>query len=257
MERFENPSQKASEESAAGVKVNYTPLEAAIRWSGLLPSESQISAALSGESAVRADALSAWPTLRLNAERILDAIENRELRYAVSGSPIAEFPSLNQNGLTIRHVDLKTWMKRFYPDQKPDFLFSAAERLEFPLTIDAVKSLLLQREALQSQIELRDQALRGIREKQTVSLRTHSTPDSSDASQDPLSPRRETTYLNIVGGLLNLLLGHSPSGQPYSSFRTQEAIVSALVAHYGDRLGMGERTLHGKFAAAKQTLGQR
>ncbi|MFY2840733.1 hypothetical protein ACOTJF_03405 [Achromobacter ruhlandii] len=42
--------------------------------------------------------------------------------------------------------------------------------------------------------------------------------------------RSESTYLNIVGGLLTLLLGKSPNGVPYSSFETLESVISALVA---------------------------
>jgi hypothetical protein len=49
---------------------------------------------------------------------------------------------------------------------------------------------------------------------------------------ESLSTRAETTYLHIIGGLLRLLLGQSP-GNPYSSFKTQESIVSAMVAHFG------------------------
>lgn len=48
------------------------------------------------------------------------------------------------------------------------------------------------------------------------------------------------------------MLSQSPSGVPYSSFKTQEALVSALVAHYGGTMGITERTLNGKFANAKR-----
>jgi hypothetical protein len=62
------------------------------------------------------------------------------------------------------------------------------------------------------------------------------------------------TYLHIVGGLLTLLLGRTPSGQPYSRFQTQESIISAMIAHHGNKLGIAERTLEAKFAAARRTL---
>ena len=59
---------------------------------------------------------------------------------------------------------------------------------------------------------------------------------------------------NIFGALLALLLSQSPGGVPYSSFRTQEAIVSALVAHYSGIMGVTERTLNGKFALARRRM---
>ena len=79
--------------------------------------------------------------------------------------------------------------------------------------------------------------------------------DSADAERaNTPGPRSESTYLNIVGGLLTLLLGKSPSGTPYSSFLTQEAIISAMVAHHGNAMGITERTLQAKFALARRNL---
>ena len=54
--------------------------------------------------------------------------------------------------------------------------------------------------------------------------------------------------------MLTLMLGQSPSGIPYSSFKTQEALVSALVANYGGTMGITERTLNGKFANARKNV---
>ena len=54
--------------------------------------------------------------------------------------------------------------------------------------------------------------------------------------------------------MLTLMLGSSPAGTPYSAFNTQEAIIDALIAHYGHRLGISTRTLQGKFAAAKRSI---
>jgi hypothetical protein len=60
--------------------------------------------------------------------------------------------------------------------------------------------------------------------------------------------------LNIVGGLLTLLLGKSPSGIPYSSFETMDSVISALIAHHEGRAGISERTLWSKLAAAKRQV---
>src|SRR5690606_39768716 len=69
-----------------------------------------------------------------------------------------------------------------------------------------------------------------------------------------ISPRSEATYLSIVGGLLTLLLGQSPSGKQYSSFKTTDSIINALLAYYPGRAGLSERTLWSKFKAAKQHI---
>ena len=73
-----------------------------------------------------------------------------------------------------------------------------------------------------------------------------------DASEPGL--RSESTYLNIIGGLLTLLLGKSPAGSAYSSFRNMDAVVSALLAHHEGRPGISERTLWSKLAQARRHL---
>lgn len=74
------------------------------------------------------------------------------------------------------------------------------------------------------------------------------------AKEKPLGIRPETTYQNIIGGLLGLMLGKTPAGKSQSVFENQTAIISAMLAHYGSKPGISERTLEEKFAAANQSL---
>lgn len=69
-----------------------------------------------------------------------------------------------------------------------------------------------------------------------------------------IGKRSETTYLNIIGGLLALMLGKSPAGNPQSSFENQAAIIAVLLAHYDGKPGIAQRTLEDKFAAANRSL---
>ncbi len=71
---------------------------------------------------------------------------------------------------------------------------------------------------------------------------------------NPLIPRAETTYLNIIGGLLFLMLGKSPAGKAQSVFDSQAAIISALLAHHGGKQGIADSTLENKFAEANRCL---
>src|SRR3546814_13384159 len=70
----------------------------------------------------------------------------------------------------------------------------------------------------------------------------------------PSSYRAEATYLHIIGTMLELMLGQSPSGTPYSSFNSQEAIATAMIAHHGELMGITDRTLQAKFAQARRKL---
>ena len=66
--------------------------------------------------------------------------------------------------------------------------------------------------------------------------------------------RAETTYLNIIGAMLALMLGKSPAGKPQSVFDNQAAIIAALLGHHKGKPGISARTLEDKFAAAKRSL---
>lgn len=232
--------------------VLYRPIEAALRWSGLTRHEPYVLEVLNGRRLPEPDEFPQWPTLRRNAERIYDGILNKELRVAINGITVEDGVGAKPDdpNLTIRHVDLKDWMCRFYPAHRPAFLFSRLERKANPsLSLEAVEALFLEHEGLRLRIAQREEGIKKLREQ----LRAL---EQSAASGVPLGPRSETTYLHILGGLLTLLLGASPSGQRYSSFTSQDAIISALIAHHGDRLGIAARTLQAKFAAARRALGQ-
>jgi hypothetical protein len=69
-----------------------------------------------------------------------------------------------------------------------------------------------------------------------------------------LDTRAETTYLNIIGGLLDLMLGKTPAGKAQSVYDNQAAVINALLAHYEGKPGVARRTLEEKFAAAKRSL---
>lgn len=233
-------------------RVFYRPIEAAIRWSGLLRFETRILDAMNGKGVPDLDDFPRWPMLRLNTERIFDALRNGELPYGKSGVTSNDPSFLDDPDLTVRHVDLKAWMARFYPDQKPTFLFDEIERqLHSAIGIDAVQALLADRVALKARLAEKERSFDVLHERHRVLCKRI---ESLSVAEHDVSPRSEGTYLNIVGGLLGLLLGKSPGGKPYSSFETMESVISALLAHHAGRPGMAERTLWAKLAQARRHL---
>ena len=233
-------------------RVFYRPIEAAIRWSGLLRFETRILDAMNGKGVPDLNDFPRWPMLRLNTERIFDGLRNGELPYGKSGVTSNDPSFLDDPDLTVRHVDLKTWMARFYPDQKPTFLFDEIERqLHSAIGIDAVQALLADRVALKARLAEKERSFDVLHERHRVLCKRI---ESLSVAEHEVSPRSEGTYLNIVGGLLGLLLGKSPSGKPYSSFETMESVISALLAHHAGQPGMAERTLWAKLAQARRHL---
>ncbi|MFT4510348.1 hypothetical protein [Caballeronia sp. 15711] len=89
----------------------------------------------------------------------------------------------------------------------------------------------------------------------TAALRAFEQSLQDVPAAESLGRREETTYLNIVGGLLRLLLGKSPgSGKKYSSFATQDAVIDGLLAHFEGTPGISKRTLESKFAEANRSI---
>jgi len=233
-------------------KVFYRPIEAAIRWSGLVQREAHILTTLGNKALPDESDCLQWPRLRLNLMRLYDALRNSELPYGKAGLTCDDSTLLNHPELTIRHVDLKVWMSQYYPDQKPEFLFEGIERQLHPIiNLDSVQALLIDREALKLRLNELEQSFQVLQDQHR--LLSEKANHSIDAGK-PITPRSESTYLSIVGGLLTLLLGNSPSGKPYSSFNTTESIISTLLAYYPARPGISERTLWAKFSAAKRHI---
>jgi len=224
-------------------KVFYRPIEAAIRWAGLLHEE-QVILAYAPLSRKLPPSLDCprRPELQLYLDRIYDGIDNGELPYGQNGITSNDAALLDSPDLTVRHVDLKTWMRRYYPEHRPGFLFCRSERTAHPIiTLEAGQALLAERLAMQAELTQCRRRIERLSKNEAV-------------RSSGISDRAEITYLNIIGAMLELMLGRSPSGRRYSSFDTQKAIISALIAHHRNRMGISERTMHGKFAKARRTL---
>src|SRR3546814_15461747 len=72
----------------------------------------------------------AFPTRRSSDP--YDGILNGELPYGKNGITLNDPKLLNSLDLTVRHVDLKRWMRTHYPEHRPGFLFSRGERMAHP-----------------------------------------------------------------------------------------------------------------------------
>ena len=224
-------------------KVSYRPIEAAIRWSGLEKFERRILEKVGSSHVPMHEDFPRWPTLILNAERIVDAMDNGELRFTAIGAD-REASSPCSADVRIRHVDLRAWLQKFYPDQRPAFLFGKLERTIAPgVSAAAFHTVVTEREALRTALN-----------QAHAEIERHRKIGKRNLPETPLTRRSEQTYTHIVGGLLTLLLGQSPGGTPYSSFRTMDAVISALIAHHGDLQGMSERTLWAKLGSARREI---
>ena len=110
------------------------------------------------------------------------------------------------------------------------------------MSVDTLNILLADREAAKSQLAELALVHETLRTAHEALAKEHATRAANDEQAREPGLRSETTYLNIIGGLLTLLLGNSPSGAAYSSFRSMDAVVSALIAHHeGGRVSASGR----------------
>lgn len=233
----------------------YRPIEAALRWCNLTAHETVI-LQRAGDKIIPAPSdFPQWPCLKANAEKVWDAIQNRELTYGRDGVTVPMGETVAKLRVTVRHTDLKAWMAKYYPDQKPKFLFDEIERkTHAAIDRDAFLSLQADRDALRTDLEKAKtwatkivgemDAMRGERDSLRAMLEKQATPGA----------RAETTYLNIIGGLLGLMLDTTPGGQKGSAYDSQAAIISALLAHHGGKPGIAGSTLEQKFADARRSI---
>lgn len=241
---------------AFGAKTYYRPIEAAIRWAGLLRFELRILETLAQRVVPEPGDFPRWPMLRLFAERIFDAMAHGELPYGKAGIvQESQRLSLDDPELIVRHVDLKAWMTHYYPGDRPPFLFDGIERELHPaISLTTLSVLLAERDAAKVQFAELSQLHETLRTAHEALAKDHASRVTEGGSAREPGLRSESTYLNIIGGLLTLLLGKSPAGTAYSSFRNMDAVVSALLAHHEGRPGLSERTLWSKLAQARRHL---
>lgn len=197
-----------------------------------------------------------WPCLRANAEKVLCAALEGDLPYGRDGRTVQPGETVAKHRLTIRHADLKAWMLKSHPGQKPAFLFDDVERqAHAAINADTFRALQADRDALRTRVENAVEAFRKLKqEKDALELERDSLRSIADKSLT-VGDRAETTYLNIIGGLLHLMTSKSAAGRAQSVFESQASIISALLAYHDGKPGISHRTLEDKFAAAKKSLG--
>lgn len=209
----------------------YRPVEAALRWCGLIQYEKEILQALDQSFAPKAGQFPQWPRLRENTERILDAITCRDLRvwiqyeghrlnmgggptfqtanslppssirqYRAGPPPGPNYPIRKTEGsrVLVQHADLREWMAKYYPDDRPTFLFgSDPMRTELERVRESVKALTAERDAMQSELDsLRALvAAGGPRERESLLRIVYSMACGEPYKFDAKAPRNEATAI--------------------------------------------------------------
>ena len=104
------------EQPADGAKIYYRLIEAATGWSGLLRLRAAHPGDLWDSGALpEATEFPRWPMLRLNTERIFDALAHGEMPYGRRVWCGTRRPAMDDLPLTVRHRRPESPMAHYYP----------------------------------------------------------------------------------------------------------------------------------------------
>lgn len=233
-------------------KPYYKPIEAALRWCGLIKHEEEILLKTGDDLVPSPSAFPRWPCLRVNAEKIHGAVVSGELVSCRDGRPVRLGEQVKKERLSIRHTDLKIWMSKHYPDQKPAFLFDEVERsTHSSISAEAFRALQVENLALQLRVEKAIETYLPLKQERDALARER---DELLERDSVLGEKAEWTYLNIIGAMQGLMLGKSSAGVRNSVFIDQSSIIDAVVANYGERWGISRSNLERKFAAVNRNF---
>ncbi|MBK6556686.1 MAG: protein kinase [Comamonadaceae bacterium] len=236
-------------------KLFYRPIEVALRWCNLIDHESAILASVGTELVPPKGAFPQWPCLTLNTEKIWAAIFDGEMPHGRDGRTVPDGENVRKDRITVKHTDLRAWMAKTYPDQKPEFLFDEIERTTHSaISAESVRALQVERDACKARNEKAVEEWKKLKkDRDAIASERDSLAAMVEGANAP-GARAETTYLNIIGGLLGLMLGKTPAGIAQSVFQNQAAIISAMLAHHSGKPGISDTTLEQKFAEANRSI---
>ncbi|WP_339420322.1 MULTISPECIES: hypothetical protein [unclassified Pseudomonas] len=237
-------------------KLFYRPIEAAIRWCDLIDYEAQILEVAFGCPGRLLNAFPQWPCLLANVEKILDAVRNEELPYGALGVTVRPGTPVEHRLLTIRHSDFKMWMYHYHPDQRPSFLFNQSALVHESTYYNTYSILQADRDALQVQLKNTEARLQEvINELKAAGLERDYLRMLAENKQQ-LSDQSRSSYLNVIGALVDLILGSTKTGRKHSIFESQASIVDWVTSHHEGIKGLSKRSLDEKFAAGRRAIAQ-
>lgn len=246
-----------SANSCDEVKAYYTsypiPVAAAL-WCGVPPEDLQDVLKMAVETGRSIYAHHAIPCLEPRCRAIHDAIDNDKLPCGRDGRgrALESIDHVAPERRTVSRQDLKKWIAKEFPSDKPEFLFDKIEReTHAAISAASFRALQADRDALNRKINVTEDRLKEMTSKYYEAIAQLKQNEAQKLQLvNELDPRAEKTYLNIVGALLECITG------PYNdrTFPSETKLREFISTKYDGLYGVKERTLAEKFAAAKKSI---
>lgn len=238
----------------ASLRNYYRPIDAAILWSNLAAYETEILHVALNMPEQLLKRFPQWPFLHAYTERIYDAIACQELPATYLGHPIVVGRDLERAFITVRHSDLRMWVARYYPDDKPDFLFSKDTDHTRCVSLVAHLAQQAELEAARSELNKLRQNYSSVQLQLQTLAQDHQDLASDLAQLGAPSEGSTLVFYVIIGALLDVTIGKAAGGQVQSVYKNQAAVVDAIITRFPNQPGLSKRTLDRKFAEAHRQL---
>ncbi len=164
--------------------------------------------------------------LEFTSRAIVFALNDKALPEVVEDG-FGPYASVPMEYTKILGRDLKQWMEKEFPNDKPTFLFGDIKN-DTDSTVSAEEFQALQEECAVLKAKLAEKA----------------RPDE----------RSKRTYLNIIGALLQCIRGEIQGVDPHPSFANQAQLIDIITGHFLRHEGLSESTLLRKFPEARRAL---
>ena len=231
---------------------------AALLWCGSPPEQINDHLAHAKETIRGVFFLPYMPCLEPRCRAIHNAIDNGYLPVCREKGDVVE-DHVAPERRHVRREDLKAWIAKDFPDDKPVFLFDKIERnTHSAINTQAFQTLQAELQSKHAELETaKEWGHKIIKERDNLITERDalkSCIEKMSTESKTINQRSETSYLNIIGAMLDLMLTSSPAGQKHSIFANQSAIISALLGYHRDKPGISDRTLESKFSEAKKSI---
>jgi len=238
----------------------YSIPQAAALWCGV--PENQIARIVEEATALSSSGFgrSVWthpavPCLAPRSRAIAEAIENGSLPHGREDGKTVSDDHVAYERRCFFGRDLKKWMEKSFPNEKPAFLFDDIERsTHTAISADAYRSLKAEHDKLEKRLENTTRGYKKLRgEKNAIESERDSLKSMVEKMGTP-GERAESTYQNIIAALLDCIAGNLPNIEKHPSFPSEAKLIDAIDDHFRGYKGLSKSNLSRKFPEAKKAL---
>lgn len=194
------------------------------------------------------------PCLEPRSRAISLAIDNEDLPCGrEDGEPTDDYVAYERRHLLGRN--LKEWILKEYPNDKPAFLFDEIERgAHTSISTDSYKAIKSENDGLKARLEKAIESYKIIREEK-VNLENQLTKyrERDNKSKTP-GDRAETTYQHIIASLLYLISGKIPGVEKHPGVDNESQLIEIIETHFKGYAGLSKSNLARKLPEARKNL---